>query len=219
MESPGNGGGSQGQHIHVLLQLLDLFLVGHAEPLLLVDDEQAQVLELHVLGEHPVSADDNVHKPLFQPLQGLFDIRRGLKPGHQIHPHRKVLHPLDKGIVVLLGQDGGGNQVDHLLSLLDRLEGRPESDLGLSVAHVAADQPVHDLPALHVLFCVLDGGKLVVGLLIGEHLFKFLLPDRVLPVNEALGVLAGGVKLHQLLCDLPHGRAYPGLCLSPFGPA
>ena len=77
MESPGNGGGSQGQHIHVLLQLLDLFLVGHAEPLLLVDDEQAQVLELHVLGEHPVSADDDVHKPLFQPLQRLFDTPPG----------------------------------------------------------------------------------------------------------------------------------------------
>ena len=33
----------------LLAKLLELFLVRHAEALLLVDDEQAEVLELHVL--------------------------------------------------------------------------------------------------------------------------------------------------------------------------
>ena len=40
------------------------FLIGllvlHAEALLLVDDQQAEVLELHVVGEQPVGADDAV---------------------------------------------------------------------------------------------------------------------------------------------------------------
>ena len=41
-------------------QLLDLLLVLHAEALLLVDDEQPEVLELHVVGEQPVRADHDV---------------------------------------------------------------------------------------------------------------------------------------------------------------
>ena len=49
IQRAGNGGGGQGQHVHVLGKLLELFLVGHAEALLLVHDQQAQILELHVL--------------------------------------------------------------------------------------------------------------------------------------------------------------------------
>ena len=116
---------------------------------------------------------------------------------------------------MLLGQDGGGNQVDHLLSLLDRLEGRPESDLSLSVAHIAADQPVHDLPALHVLFCVLDSGKLVVGLLIGEHLFKFLLPDRIRFILISILLLPCRIQLHQIPGNLSDCPAHLILCFRP----
>ena len=39
---------------------LDALLVLHAEPLLLVDDEQPEVLERDVVGEQPVGADDDV---------------------------------------------------------------------------------------------------------------------------------------------------------------
>ena len=50
MQSPGNGGGRQRQHVHILLQLLDLLLVGHAEALLLVNDQKAQILKLNIGG-------------------------------------------------------------------------------------------------------------------------------------------------------------------------
>ncbi len=43
-------------------ELLQLLLVPHAEALLLVDDDQAQILELDVLREQPVRADDDVHR-------------------------------------------------------------------------------------------------------------------------------------------------------------
>ena len=48
------------QHVHLPPQLLDLLLVRHAEPLLLVDDEQAEIAELDVLRQQPVRADDDV---------------------------------------------------------------------------------------------------------------------------------------------------------------
>ena len=44
------------------LDLLEALLVRHAEALLLVDDDQAEVLERHVLLEQPVRADDDVHR-------------------------------------------------------------------------------------------------------------------------------------------------------------
>ena len=52
--------GGQRQHVHRLPQLLEPFLVLDAEALLLVDDDQAQVLELHVGADQAVRADDDV---------------------------------------------------------------------------------------------------------------------------------------------------------------
>ena len=45
LESPRNRCRSQRQHIHVFLHLLDLFLVGHAKALLLVNDQKTQILK------------------------------------------------------------------------------------------------------------------------------------------------------------------------------
>ena len=48
------------QHVHALAHLLDALLVRDAEALLLVDDEQAEVAELHVLRQQPMRADDDL---------------------------------------------------------------------------------------------------------------------------------------------------------------
>ena len=48
------------QHVHFGAQLLELLLVGDAEMLLLVDDDQAEVLELDGLAEQRMGADDDV---------------------------------------------------------------------------------------------------------------------------------------------------------------
>ena len=42
--------------------LLEPLLVGDAEALLLVHDQQAQILELHVLLQQPVGADEHVDR-------------------------------------------------------------------------------------------------------------------------------------------------------------
>jgi len=45
-------------------QLLELFLVGHTEMLLLVDDDKTQITELDGLAEQRVSADHDVDAAL-----------------------------------------------------------------------------------------------------------------------------------------------------------
>ena len=66
MQRPGDRGGGKGQHVHVRLDLFDLFLMGHAEALFLVYDQKPQILEFHVLGKEPVGSDQNVHLAFLQ---------------------------------------------------------------------------------------------------------------------------------------------------------
>ena len=63
------------QHVDALAQLLDPLLVRDAEALLLVDDQQAEIPELHVLREQPVRADDDLD------LAGLEIVERRLLLG------------------------------------------------------------------------------------------------------------------------------------------
>ena len=65
------------QHVHALPDVLDLFLMAHAEALFLVDDKKAEVLEADVLTEEFVRADHHVDAALFKPLEnGVFILAR-----------------------------------------------------------------------------------------------------------------------------------------------
>ena len=64
VERPWNRCCRQSQHIHIFLQFLDLFLVGHAETLFLVNDQKSKILVFHICGKHAVRADHNIHHTL-----------------------------------------------------------------------------------------------------------------------------------------------------------
>ena len=74
----------QREHVHVLAHLLQPLLVGDAEVLLLVDDQQAEALEVDRLAEQRVRADDDVDGAVGQPFLHLgqllgADEARGLR--------------------------------------------------------------------------------------------------------------------------------------------
>ena len=56
--------------------LLDPLLLRHAEALLLVDDEEAEVAERNVLRQKPVGSDDDVERPFRQAAEYPADLRR-----------------------------------------------------------------------------------------------------------------------------------------------
>ena len=58
----------QREDVHVLAQLLQALLVGDAEVLLLVDDEQAEAVEFDRLAEQRVRADDDIDRAALQAL-------------------------------------------------------------------------------------------------------------------------------------------------------
>ena len=71
VERARNRRGRHREHVHRLFHVLDAFLVAHAEALLLIDDEQAQVFKLHIFGQQPVRADDDVDFAVLEAAQAL----------------------------------------------------------------------------------------------------------------------------------------------------
>ena len=67
--------------------------------------------------------------------------------------------PLGERVEVLLDEQRRRHQDGDLLAVLHRLERRPHGDLGLAVADVAADQPVHRDRLLHVGLDLVDARR------------------------------------------------------------
>ena len=61
----------EGKQIHLGAQLLQLLLLAHAKALFLVDDQQAEVLELHIRLQQLVGADHDVDLAVGQLGQGI----------------------------------------------------------------------------------------------------------------------------------------------------
>ena len=72
-----------------------------------------------------------------------FGLLVGLEPRQRRDVHREGGEPLGERRVVLLHEQRRRHQDGDLLAVLHRLERGPHGDLGLAVADVAADQPVH----------------------------------------------------------------------------
>ena len=216
MQCPGDRCGRKRKHIHIIFDFLYFFLMSHAETLFLINDQKSQILKLNIRRKDPVGPDDNIHLPLAQILHRFLLLRRRAEAGHQINPYRKVLQSLGKGIIVLLGQDGGRHQKRHLLPVLDSLKRRPYSYFCLSIAHIPANQTIHNTVAFHILFRSRNGGKLIIRFLKGKAFFKLLLPYRIFGKRIAFLLLPYGIKLHQILRHLIHGTAHPGFGTVPF---
>ncbi len=77
LERAGDRCGRQRQHVDVRLELLHLLLVLHTEPLLLVDDEQAEILERDVGGEQAVRADHAIDLTRAEILHDLLRLAGG----------------------------------------------------------------------------------------------------------------------------------------------
>jgi hypothetical protein len=205
MQGAGNGGGGEREHVHLQAQRLEPLLVAHAEAVLLVHHQQAQIVEPHVRRQQPVGPDHDVHRPLRQRAEHGGLLGRGPEAREDLHPDREVRQPLAEGAAVLLGQDRRGHEHRRLLSRLHRLEGRAHGHLGLAVAHVADHQSVHGAGALHVALHLLGGPALVGRVLIEEPRLQLALPPRVGRETEPRRAGAARVEIHQLRRHLPDG--------------
>ena len=174
-----DGRGRHGQDVDFFAQLLQPFFVAHAEALLFVDDDQAQIAELHVLRERTMGADDDVHLAGGDFLDGLLLLLRGAEAAEHIDLDGKGREALLEGVVVLEGEHRGRRQHHDLAIVADCLEGRAHGDFRLAVTDVAAQQPVHRRGRLHVVLHVDDGAHLVFGFAELEAVLELALPFAV----------------------------------------
>ena len=166
-----------------------------------------------------MGADQDVDATRGKALDGLFLLGLGAEAGDVVERERVVGQALLEGPVVLLGEDRGGDQHQHLLAVGGGLEGGSQRHLGLAVADVAAHQPVHRAVGLHVALHQLDRLALVGCLGEREALLEFPLPVAVGPEGVAAAHAPLGVQLEQLPGQLLGGPA--GACLErvPAAPA
>ena len=170
----------------------------HAEALLLVDDQQAEIMELHVLLQQLMRADDEIERTGTQVGHVFLDLCRGAEARQHADLHREAPEAVDRRRIMLLRQHGRRHKNGDLLAVEDRLHGRAQRDLGLAEADVAAEQAIHRLGRLHIGFDLLDAAELIVRLGIGEILLEFRLPRAVGRKGEAHAPLALGVELDEV---------------------
>ena len=112
-----NRRGAHGEHVHVVLELLDALFVPDAEALFFVDHQQAEILELHVLRKDAMRADHDVHFAFGQALQHFGDFLLVAKAAEHFDAHRKGREAPLECFEVLVGEHGGGREHRGLLAV------------------------------------------------------------------------------------------------------
>ena len=97
-----NWRGAQREDVHEGAQALEFFLVHHAEALLFVNDDEAEILEGDVFLHDAVRADDDVHRATRQILDGFLLLALGAETGEQFQTDWVIGHAFAEIIVVLL---------------------------------------------------------------------------------------------------------------------
>ena len=215
VKGAGDGGGAEGEHIHVLAQQLDLFLLLHPKTLLLIHHQQAQLFKTRALAEQLMGAHHHINGAGGQTLQDHLAFRRGAEAIQEGHLERIGGKAFGKGAPVLLGQHRGGGQERTLLASRYRLKHRPDRHLRFAKAHIPTHQAVHGPGRFHVALYIGDRLHLVGGGLVGEGILQLQLPGTIGGEGMAWGFMAFGVELHQVEGHLAHGLAGPLLGLGP----
>ncbi len=219
LEGPRDGVGGEGEDVDRFGQRLDRLLVGDPEALLLVDDQQAELLEAHVVPEQAVGTDHHVDRPVGQAGKHLFGLGAGEEAAQHLDPDREGRVAVGEGLGVLARKQRGRHEHRGLVAVLHRLEGGSDRDLGLAEADVAADQPVHGARLLHVGLHLFDRPQLIGGLDEGERGLELGLPGRVGTEGVALDLETPAVQGHELLGDLVDRGARLGARSLPLRPA
>src|SRR5690606_11193274 len=122
LQGPRDRGGGQGEDVDAYLETLQPVLGGDTESLLLIDDEQAQVLEGYVVRQETVGADHEVDLAGGETLDHPRLLLRGEESGQDLDPDRIRGEALREGLVVLLRQERRRAEDGDLPPVLDRLE-------------------------------------------------------------------------------------------------
>ena len=215
LQRAGNGRRGQGQDVHVLAELLQALLMAHAEMLLLIDDQQAEIGELDGLAKQRMGADDDIDLAALEALLHLGELLGADEAGGLGDTHRQTAEALGEGLGMLAREQRGRHHDRDLLAGKHREQARAERHLGLAEADIAADQPVHRAAACQIVEHGIDARGLVLGLLIGKAGREFLVDAVRRGDDRRLTQLAQRRHLDQLLGDVADALLQPRFARLP----
>ena len=132
---------------------------------------------------------------------------RATHAGNDLDLDRQVEQTVAERGTVLLREDRGRREHQHLLARFDHAHRGAQRDLGLAKANVAADQAIHRTILGEIVHYFFDRAGLVVGLAVGEALLDALQQLARFAVCDAWHGLALRIQDQQLAGHLAHGRA------------
>ena len=205
----------QRQDVDVCLERLQPLLVGDPEMLLLVDDDQAELLELDRLAEQRVGADDDVDLAVLEPLRGLLGLGRRDQPRQPPDLDREAVEALGEILVMLAGEQGGrGRSARPACPAIAATKAARSATSVLPKPTSPHTSRSIGLPDAEIVEHVGDRAVLVVGLLIGEAVDE--LREGAVGLGDPAG--AGGAQrrgLDQLARDLADPLLHPRLAPLP----
>ena len=101
----------------------EVLLGGDAEALLFVDDDEAEVGEFDVAPEEAVGADEDVDLARGGAREDGLRLGAAAEAAEDFDGDGKAPHARAEGFVVLLGEDGGGDEDGDLAAVHDGFEG------------------------------------------------------------------------------------------------
>ena len=168
--------GRRGHHQHVGLRLVGLLhqpeALQHAEAVLLVDDDEAETVELDFLFNQRMGADDQLRLAAIDEAAvgalAVFVERAGEQ--HDAIAARGALKQLARGEKMLRGQDLSGRHERGLVAVFHGDEHGLQGDDGFAGAHVALQQAAHGTGLAHVGDDFAQGALLRRRGMEGQHL-------------------------------------------------
>ena len=193
--------------------------MAHAEALLFIDDQQAEIAKLDVFRKQTMGADGEIDLAGGELLDGGLQFLGGIEARKHRDAHGKRREAALEGFEMLKREHSGGREHGHLLAVAQRFERGAHGDFGFAEADVAAQQAVHGMRRFHVALDLLGGAELVLGLGELEGVFEFALPVGIGREGEAFGHAALGVELQQLIGHVAHFGFDAGFARGPGGAA
>ena len=118
--------------------------------MLLVDDSQSQLMELHGVFDERMSAYHNVDGSFEKTFEHLFSAFAFHNACQQFNAHRHVAQEIANGLQMLLSENLRGGHNSGLETIIECNEHRHERHECLTRTHIALQQPIHLPPTTHV---------------------------------------------------------------------
>ena len=144
--------------------------LGHAKPVLFVDDHQSEPAEHHLGFQHRMRANQQMNGPIGEAFEdghpvGLLD-----RAGEQFHANGQVSEHLPETGEVLLGQDFRRGHDARLTAIVHGQQGGQQGHHGFAAAHIPLQETVHVLAVPRVFPDFADDPLLGPGQLKGNPL-------------------------------------------------